>query len=86
MEVPSKGYFRLFPGNKVRLKYGYIVKCLGMKDGEAKIEKFLSDQQKIINGWKVGSFFGNREFFNGNWLLRAAGASKVCVWTVARGI
>ena len=47
---------------------------LGMKDGEAKIEKFLSDQQKIINGWKVGSFFGNREFFNGNWLLRAAGA------------
>ena len=47
---------------------------LGMKDGEAKIEKFLSDQQKIINGWKVGSFFGNRAFFNGNWLLRAAGA------------
>jgi hypothetical protein len=47
---------------------------LGMKEGEAKIDKFLSDQQKIINGWKVGSFFGNREFFNGNWMLRAAGA------------
>jgi glutaminyl-tRNA synthetase len=27
--VPPKGYNRLFPGNKVRLKYGYIVECLG---------------------------------------------------------
>jgi glutaminyl-tRNA synthetase len=25
METPSKGYFRLFPGNKVRLRYGYVV-------------------------------------------------------------
>jgi glutaminyl-tRNA synthetase len=29
MEVPSKGYFRLFPGNMVRLRYGFVVKCLG---------------------------------------------------------
>ena len=28
-EVPPKGYFRLFPGNKVRLKYGVIVECTG---------------------------------------------------------
>lgn len=27
MEEPSKGYFRLFPGNMVRLRYGYVVKC-----------------------------------------------------------
>ncbi len=27
MEVPSKGYFRLFPGGMVRLKNGYIIKC-----------------------------------------------------------
>lgn len=27
MEVPTKGYFRLFPGNKVRLRYGYVVEC-----------------------------------------------------------
>lgn len=47
---------------------------LGMRDGEERIEKFLTEQQKTINGWKVGSFFGNRDFFNGNWLLRAAGA------------
>lgn len=29
MEIPSKGYFRLFPGNKVRLRYGYVVECTG---------------------------------------------------------
>jgi glutaminyl-tRNA synthetase len=26
---PQKGFFRLFPGNKVRLKYGYVVECVG---------------------------------------------------------
>ena len=30
---PEKGYFRLFPGAEVRLRYGYVVKCLGMRDG-----------------------------------------------------
>jgi glutaminyl-tRNA synthetase len=29
METPTKGYFRLFPGNEVRLRYGYVVKCTG---------------------------------------------------------
>jgi len=29
MEEPVKGYFRLFPGNMVRLRYGYVVKCTG---------------------------------------------------------
>jgi glutaminyl-tRNA synthetase len=28
-ENPPKGYFRLFPGNSVRLRYGYVVKCTG---------------------------------------------------------
>jgi glutaminyl-tRNA synthetase len=30
---PEKGYFRLFPGNEVRLRFGYVVKCLGMDNG-----------------------------------------------------
>jgi glutaminyl-tRNA synthetase len=29
MEVPTKGYFRLFPGNQVRLRYGFVLKCIG---------------------------------------------------------
>ena len=47
---------------------------LGMKDGEAKVEKYLAADLKQINGWKVGSFFGDRAFFNGDWLKRAAAA------------
>jgi glutaminyl-tRNA synthetase len=29
MATPAKGYFRLYPGNKVRLRYGYVVECTG---------------------------------------------------------
>jgi glutaminyl-tRNA synthetase len=27
MEIPSKGYYRLSPGNEVRLRYAYFIKC-----------------------------------------------------------
>jgi glutaminyl-tRNA synthetase len=38
METPTKGYFRLFPGNKVRLKYGYVVECTGCeKDADGNV-------------------------------------------------
>ncbi|NIF71186.1 glutamine--tRNA ligase/YqeY domain fusion protein [Burkholderia sp. Ap-962] len=37
-EVPPKGYFRLFPGNKVRLRYGYVIECTGFdKDEQGKV-------------------------------------------------
>jgi len=32
-ESPPKGYFRIYPGNEVRLRFGYVVKCTGMQDG-----------------------------------------------------
>lgn len=31
MEEPARKYFRLFPGNEVRLKSAYVVKCTGCK-------------------------------------------------------
>ena len=34
MEDPIKGYFRLFPGNEVRLKYAYYVKCTSFEKDE----------------------------------------------------
>ncbi len=34
MEEPVKGYFRMFPGNEVRLKSAYVVKCTGCKKDE----------------------------------------------------
>jgi len=37
-EDPPKKYFRLFPGNMVRLKYGYVVKCTGcVKDADGNV-------------------------------------------------
>jgi len=32
-EKPEKGYFRLSPGNEVRLRFGYVVKCMGVQGG-----------------------------------------------------
>jgi glutaminyl-tRNA synthetase len=34
-ETPPKGYFRLFPGNEVRLRYGFVVKCTGAEKDAA---------------------------------------------------
>ncbi len=34
MEVPEKKYFRLFPGNEVRLKSAYVIKCTGCEKDE----------------------------------------------------
>ncbi|SHI04355.1 DUF1254 domain-containing protein [Bradyrhizobium erythrophlei] len=47
---------------------------LGMKDGEEKVEKYLASGQKDVNGWKIGSLFGDRLFYSGDWLKRAAAA------------
>jgi hypothetical protein len=46
----------------------------GMKEGEAEIGKFMTSGMKNVNGWHIGSFFGDRDFYNGNWLMRAAAA------------
>ena len=46
----------------------------GVKAGEESIKQYLETGDKIINGWKIGAYFGDRDFFHGNWLLRAAGA------------
>lgn len=56
---------------------------LGMKDGEAKIDKYLAAEVKVVNGWTISSFFGDREFFHGDWLLRAAGAKAGSTATTA---
>jgi len=37
-ETPPKGYFRLTPGAMVRLRYGYVIQCLGCdKDADGRI-------------------------------------------------
>ena len=40
METPGKGYFRLYPGNQVRLKYGFVVRCTGYsKDASGRVDE-----------------------------------------------
>ena len=42
MEVPEHKYFRLFPGNEVRLKGAYVVKCTGcVKDESGQVTEVL---------------------------------------------
>ncbi|MGO4112260.1 DUF1254 domain-containing protein [Rhizobium ruizarguesonis] len=48
---------------------------VGMKQGDGKVDKWLAGGNKNINGWNVGSFFGDEAFYNGDWLMRA-GAAK----------
>ncbi len=46
----------------------------GMKAGEAKVEAKAGSFGKEINGWRVGAAFGDRDYYKGDWLLRAAAA------------
>jgi glutaminyl-tRNA synthetase len=52
-EVPSKGFFRLFPGNKVRLKYGHVIECTGAnKDANGQVTEVLA---QLIPDTKSGT-------------------------------
>jgi glutaminyl-tRNA synthetase len=52
-ETPPKGFFRLFPGNKVRLKYGHIIECTGCsKDANGQITEV---QAMLIPDTKSGT-------------------------------
>ena len=47
---------------------------LAMKAGDDRVDQYLSARMKDANGWKIGSLFGDRAFYSGNWLKRAAAA------------
>jgi glutaminyl-tRNA synthetase len=52
-EVPPKGYKRLFPGNVVRLKGGYVIECTGCaKDANGKVTEVHA---KVLAGTKSGT-------------------------------
>jgi glutaminyl-tRNA synthetase len=52
-EVPPKGFFRLFPGNKVRLKYGMVVECTGCeKDAAGQVSAVLA---RVLPDTKSGT-------------------------------
>jgi glutaminyl-tRNA synthetase len=52
-EVPPKGYKRLFPGNVVRLKGGYVIECTGCaRDAAGNVTEVHA---KVIPGTKSGT-------------------------------
>jgi len=60
-------FSKLSDGQKAEL-------AAAVKDGYAQIQNQRSDIGKNINGWRVGAPFGNRDFYNGDNLRRAAAA------------
>ena len=52
-EVPPKGYKRLFPGNLVRLKGGYVIECTGcVRDASGQVSEVHA---KVIADTKSGT-------------------------------
>lgn len=47
---------------------------VGMKRGLDRVEKKVAAIGRDVNGWRVAMAFGDRDFFHGDWLLRAAAA------------
>ncbi|MEO5698307.1 MAG: glutamine--tRNA ligase, partial [Burkholderiaceae bacterium] len=56
-EQAPKGFFRLFPGNKVRLKYGMVVECTGCeKDANGAITAVLASVMPDTKSGTPGVF------------------------------
>lgn len=52
-DVQPKGFFRLFPGNKVRLKYGHVIECTGAtRDASGQL---VEVQAKLVPDTKSGT-------------------------------
>lgn len=52
-ETPPKGFHRLYPGNKVRLKYGHVIECVGAdKDAAGTI---TTVRAKLVPDTKSGT-------------------------------
>ncbi len=59
-ETPPKGYFRLFPGNTVRLRYGYVVKCLGYDKARDAVRcEYFADSRSGTAGAEKHKVKGN---------------------------
>ncbi|MGQ0749876.1 MAG: glutamine--tRNA ligase/YqeY domain fusion protein [Betaproteobacteria bacterium] len=68
MESPPSGYFRLFPGNRVRLRYAYVVTCTHVeKDAQGNI---IAVHCEYDSGTRSGSPGADKVKVKGNihWL------------------
>jgi glutaminyl-tRNA synthetase len=64
MEAPSKGYFRLYAGNRVRLRYGFVIECTGCdKDAAGRVSavhcNYFADSKSGTPGADIYKVKGN---------------------------
>ena len=87
MEVPTKGYFRLFPpgvatpgvatpGSRVRLRYGYVIECTGFeKDADGKViavhANYFEDSKSGTEGANTYKVKGNIHWVSAEAALEA---------------
>ena len=57
---------RTFEFEDLSLEHKAAVR-LGMKEGDDRVDEYLSGGMKNVNGWNVGAFFGDRAFYRGDW-------------------
>ncbi|MFK7965440.1 MAG: glutamine--tRNA ligase/YqeY domain fusion protein [Burkholderiaceae bacterium] len=72
---PPKGFFRLFPGNRVRLRYGFVIECKGHElDESGNIAKVIAE---VMPDSKSGTPGADNYKVKGNihWLPASAGHS-----------
>ncbi len=63
-DVQPKGFFRLFPGNKVRLKYGHTIECTGAtRDASGQL---IEVQATVVPDTKSGTPGANAVKVKGN--------------------
>jgi glutaminyl-tRNA synthetase len=56
MERPPKEFFRLAPGGEVRLRYAYIIKCVGVvKDDAGKVVELHCTYDPVTRSGEAGS-------------------------------
>lgn len=82
MEIPSKGYFRLYPpigdaaGSRVRLRYGYVIECTGFdKDADGRVNavrcKYFEDSKSGTEGANNYKVKGNIHWVSADAALAA---------------
>jgi len=67
------GAGKSFDFNELSLKHKLAV-AAGMKAGDKKVDQAIVSTGTTVNGWIVNAAFGDRDFYHGDWLLRAAAA------------
>ena len=75
-EHPPKGYFRLYPGNRVRLRYAYVVECTGCeKDAAGNVTAvhctYLADSRSGTAGANTYKVKGNIHWLSARHALAA---------------